>query len=146
MTNEEERDALREKYAGLTIQELARVMVDLRTEKEKRDEELKLLNAELEFVCKGLLPERMDEENVTKMSITGLGTLYLQGDLYVSTVGDKQTLFQFMRESGNESLITETINPSTLKAWCKEQYKQGNDIPEDLLKVQPYSFAKVLKK
>ncbi len=52
----------------------------------------------------------------------------------------QQDVFTWMRANGHGGLITEVINPSTLKAWCKDQVQDGNPIPPQIT-VTPHTVA-----
>src|SRR5690606_39367494 len=52
---------------------------------------------------------------------------------------------QWLRDNGHESLVQETVNSSTFKAFIKERMKEGKEYPKDLIKVNPFSRATVVK-
>jgi hypothetical protein len=53
--------------------------------------------------------------------------------------------YEWLRTSGFDDLIVETVNSSTLKAWCKEQQKMGKAPPDDLIKITPFTRASITK-
>jgi hypothetical protein len=90
-----------------------------------------------------LIPEKMEDSGLENARISGVGTLTLATDAWVSTK-NSQELFKWLEDHEHGDLITETVNPSTLKAFLKEQVRNGEDIPdEEIVKFTPYTYAKI---
>ncbi|WP_373081943.1 hypothetical protein [Zhongshania sp.] len=104
------------------------------------------LTAAEDIITKKVVPERLDEDGMSNVTIKGVGRWQVQGDMYVSTPKDKkEALFDWLEDNGHGSLITDTVNASTLKAFVKEQMKLGNEIPDDILRIEPYDRASLVK-
>ena len=89
------------------------------------------------------IPNTMAEDELT--SIKGeFGRCTLTSDLSVST-SDKIALHQWLKDTGNESLIVPTVNAQTLKAFVKEQLRNGEELPEKIMKISPFSRAVIYK-
>lgn len=144
MTYEE----LHQMYEELTLTQLAKEMVRLKEAKTQADEALKAATAEFDLVRLKVVPDKMSELDISSMNINGVGRLGIAGDAYCSTLkGQKGALFQWMEDNDHVSLITEVINPSTLKAFIKEQKDLGNPIPDDtIISYTPFLRASVTKK
>ena len=59
-----------------------------------------------------------------------------------SITGDVQAAFEFLRNSGNEGLIIETVNANTLGAWIRAEIEAGRPgLPDHLftVKVSPHT-------
>jgi len=130
------------------IIELAREMADL---KEKIDElgmKKTMLQKQYDALRFKTIPPTMEQSDIEKMSISGLGTLYLEGTVDVSipaAVRDEAYRYvEEVLESGE--IIKPFIQTSTLKASGKKWVNAGIELPEDLFKVNAYSFAKILRK
>lgn len=90
------------------------------------------------------IPNLMAEMDVTSTKGTW-GRCTLQGDLHVSVL-DKLGLHGWLNEEGHGSLIVPTVNAQTLKAFCKEQMTSGNELPDNILKLSPFTRAVLYKK
>lgn len=142
----EENEALDAKYKGMAIEEVIRHFGNLRACKENLEDEVKALNKEFDYVRLSLIPKIFDEKGISKLTITGVGRVNLTGDLYASIQPDKQDeAFQFFRDLDKGALIKETINSSTLKATLKAMMQAGEEIPEDIFKVTPFTRASLTK-
>ena len=85
----------------------------------------------------------MEEMGLESARIKGVGTLSLATDAYCTTPADARLdLQEWLRAHDAGDLIQETVNASTLKAFCKEQIGKGNDIPP-MVKFTPYTYAKI---
>lgn len=107
---------------------------EFRALKDRKDaikEEEKTINKRLKVLTETELPEHMEENEIDKVSIDGVGTIFIQQQLYANVKSDdRETLYDNLRETGNEDLIQDYVFPATLKAFCKEQLSNGKPIPE----------------
>ena len=93
-----------------------------------------------------VLPEKMDEEDITNITVTGVGRVTIQSDIYFSIPTEhKDETYDWLRDHGHGDLIQETVNSSSGKAWAKEMIKKGQELPPDLFKVTPFSRAQITK-
>lgn len=92
------------------------------------------------------VPDLMDEVGITTVTYEGLGRVTLTSDLHASIPASvREKSFAWLEENGYGDLIKDTINSSTLKAFCKRRIKEGEDLPENFFKVTPFSRASVTK-
>lgn len=109
------------------------------------EDQRKPIQKEYEQLRLELIPSAMAEEDITSIK-GGFGRCTLTSDLYVSVLeGKKQALHSWLEENGHEAMIQPTVNAQTLKAFCKEQMKEGNELPEEVLKVTPFSRAVIYR-
>jgi hypothetical protein len=93
-----------------------------------------------------VIPEIMAEEDISTATIEGVGRVSLRDDMRCNVLSaNTEALQAWLASNGHESLIKTTINASTLKAFIKEQIREGNDYPEDLVNVHPYTRAVITK-
>lgn len=91
------------------------------------------------------MPDLMIEEDMKTVTYEGIGRVQLGADVYASIPAPKRDeAYAWLRENNSGDLITETVNSSTLKAWCKEKAASGVVLP-DCFKVQPYSRISIVK-
>lgn len=112
-------------------------------------DELSAIRAELQKEYDKLrlfdIPNTMAEQGDTR-SITGeFGRCTLTADLYVKSK-DKAKLHEWLQESGNGALIVPTVNAQTLKAFTKEQLQNGEQLPEEILSISPFTRAVIYAK
>lgn len=106
----------------------------------------KALNSEYDIIKLKQLPDLMNEMELRTFTVEGAGRVQLGGDVYASIAADnKEKAYEWLRENNYGSLISETVNASTLKAWCKEGTEQGREMPEELFKITPYTRASLVK-
>lgn len=119
--------------------ELIEEMDLLRSKLDDLDDVKKPLQARYEHLRLVAIPTAMAEDDVTSIT-TKIGRCTLTGDLYVK-VKNRPALHVWLQETGNESLITETVNAQTLKSFIKEQQKSGVEVPDAILDVTPFVRA-----
>jgi hypothetical protein len=126
----------------LLITELSR----LKNEKDAMSEIETGINIRIEEITKKLLPEAMDEAGINNITVDNIGRVNLRGEVYASIlVENRAAAYQWLRDTGRDSIITETVNSSTLKAAAKEWLKQGEEIPQELIKITPCTIAVLVR-
>jgi hypothetical protein len=111
--------------------EMATEFRALKDRKEALDAEVKTINKRLRVLREDELPEYMEENEIEKVTIEGVGTIFIQQQLYANVkADDRSALYEHLRQSGNEDLIVDYVWPNTLKAWSKEQIVNGKPLPE----------------
>lgn len=135
------------KYKPMATLEIIRAMDEQRALKEDLDEQLKAVNKEYDFLRLNMIPNRFEEEGIENMKVDGIGRVSLTGDMYVSILAEKkEEAYEYFRDIGKGSLIVPTINASTLKATVKAMMKNGEEVPEELIKVTPFTRASITKR
>lgn len=135
------------KFKGMNTKEIITYMNDLAGEKGCIEEQLKGVNAEYDYLRLNLIPSRFEEEGIENITIEGIGRVSLTGDMYVSVLAEnRERTYEWLCDIGKESLITKTVNASTLKAAVKAMIRAGEEIPEDLIKVTPFTRASITRK
>ena len=133
-------------YDGLTVVDLVTAMAALARNKEELEDELKSINKEFDFLRITKIPGKMEDEGIDRITVSGVGRVALTADMHVSVKADKKAeFFDWLRDNGRGDLLQENINPSTLKATVKGLVKNGEEIPEDLLNVSPFTRASITK-
>ena len=142
-----DKEAVAANYSDLPIPDLASRMKELKEEIEAKDRALKDLKAEFDVLRIEVVPAKMEEFGTSSMNIRGLGRLTISTDAYITTVkGQKPVLFKWFKDNGFTELLKEDVNPSTLKAWYKEQLAEGNDVPDDdIVNFVPFERASLTK-
>lgn len=130
----------------MSVMELAAYLRDLKDTIDEIKQVQSSMQKMYDFVSIAVLPERMDEEGIETVKVSGVGRLQLRSDIRCSTPAhNKEALHEWLRENGYESMIRPDVNSSTLKAFVKDCMKNGEPFPEELLTVHPYTRATVVK-
>lgn len=125
-----------------TVVELANELARLKDQKDDLDNQVKALNLRIEAISKQELPEAMDADGVSNIKLDGVGRISLRGEVYASILAEnREQAYQWLRDTGRGSLITEVVNASSLKAAAKSWLKAGDAIPEELIKITPITIA-----
>jgi hypothetical protein len=133
-------------YDGLSVVDLVTSMAALARNKEELEDSLKAINKEFDFLRITKIPGQMEDEGIDRITVNGVGRVSLTADMHVSVKAEKKAeFFDWLRDNGRADLISETVNASTLKAAVKGMYKAGEEIPEDLLNVSPFTRASITK-
>lgn len=133
-----------EKLDELDITELAALQ-----NKMKQDlESVKLIESTLgryhDIIRKTKLPDLMSENGINGISVAGVGRVSLIDDMYASIrTSNQASAFEWLSDHGHKALIKETVHPSSLKALMKSKLKGGEEIPEELFSVTPYTYSKI---
>lgn len=114
-------------------------MKDVQGELAILENQRKPLQKELDTLRLTEIPAEMAEEDVRSLT-GGFGRCTLVSDLYVQVL-EKEGLMDWLEGAGHGDMIVPTVNAQTLKAFCKEQMKEGVELPEDTLKLTPFSRA-----
>ena len=123
---------------------MARTMRMLQAEKEQLEGTLKLINIQLDDLRLKQIPEAMAEQDIRTMTIEGVGRVQLAMDVY-ATIKDKEAGYNWLQEHGYEGLIVPYVQPSTFKAAVKEALKAGQEFPEEVFSIQPFTRASIVK-
>lgn len=96
-------------------------------------ERTKKVNEVIRVLSEKDIPEYMDENEIEKLSVEGVGTVFIQQKVYANVkVADRDRFFAWLREGGNEDLIKEAVNAKQLNSFAKEQLGLGVELPEFL--------------
>lgn len=125
---------------------MARTMRMLQAEKEQLEETVKAINIQLDTLRLRDIPEAMAEADIRTLTIEGVGRVQLAMDLYAGIIADrKDEAYAWLQEYGYDGLIVPYVQPSTLKAAIKKGLLAGQEWPEELFNVQPFTRASIVK-
>jgi len=142
----EEKNKLINLYKEQTIPELIKEMVSVKDELEIAKAAKTKLEEIHDILRLLVLPEKMDDEDVSTLTVPGVGRASIQSDIYFSIPADqREPCYEWLRENGHGDIIQETVNSSTGKSWAKEMMKLGKPIPEGMFKVTPFSRVQVTR-
>lgn len=109
---------------------LARELRDLKDAKEKLDAELKGVNERIQKIEREELVNAMDDAEVEKFTVDGVGTIFQKVNIFAYVKKDDQeAFFDWLRVTDRGDLIKETVHPATLSAFAKELLEAGEEPP-----------------
>jgi len=117
----------------MSITELAKELYDVRAEKDQLEDRLKLLNSRKDELEKKIIPQLMEDSEQTKVTVVGVGTIYLKPEINCYVKKDvEQQFFEWLRANNQGDIIKETVHHGTLKSWAKEQLGNGAPLPPQM--------------
>jgi len=132
--------------AAENLIEAAKELGALRDRKEELEAELKVINKAKTELETQRLPQMMEDAEVEKMTIEGVGTLYTQAGVYASILAsDRDKAYDWLREHGHGDIVKETVHHQSLTAWVKEMLGDGNQLPE-FFNAKPTTTARLRRK
>lgn len=106
----------------------------------------KQLNAIYDQQSREAIPEVMRREGIKTVNVEGVGRVSLT-NRYSCTMLDKNLGFNWLTANGAESLITSTVNSSSLSAFAKTKLEEeGVELPPEIFKVGVMTYTSITKK
>jgi len=93
-----------------------------------------------------IIPTMMMNQRTKSLTVTGVGRMTVI-DRWSAKILDKVKAFAWLRSTGNEGLIRETVNAQTLGAFAKGEVIKGNPLPDDIFQVtaSPYTSITAIR-
>lgn len=99
-----------------------------------------------DYLRLALVPERFEEDGISNMKVEGVGRVQLAGDLYAGIIkGNEEQAFEWLDDNGRGDLVKKTVNSSSIKAVLKKMLADGEEIPAELFKAEPFTRASIVK-
>lgn len=141
-----ENNEFESKYSSMELEDIIRSMKVMMSDKEAVEETLKVINKEFDYLRLSLIPKIFEDRGISNMKLDGIGRVGLTADIYASIPADKrEEAYQWLSDTGHGDLIGSTVNASTLKAFLKGQLLKGEELPDGLFKVTPFTRASITK-
>jgi hypothetical protein len=121
--------------AVIYFAELRDIIEGLQTKMSALQEHIKLLSMQI-------LPTMFTNQDVKTIHVTGVGRVSINVRWSASMVS-KETGMDWLRSTGNDGLIIETVNGMTLGAFAKEEALRGKPLPEAIFKVSTSPYTSV---
>lgn len=124
---------------GQSLVDAVKVYWRLKSGYDALDKARKRVYALADKMDKFVIPTKFEAEDLDLIRIPELARSFYPQTKYSAKVGDKEKLADWLREIGQEALITETVNSSTLAGFLKERLlEEGIDPPEDFVQLTTY--------
>lgn len=112
--------------------ELADRLKELREAKQRAEQEVKNLNAQIDEVDYEL-SELMAETETQNFTRSGTMFCLTTTTRASAAAGKKDELYSMLKKNGYGDLVYETVNANSLSAFVKEQMAENNDVLPDWL-------------
>lgn len=116
----------------------------LRTEYRALKDKIEKLENEVNDLSYNLIPTMFDAQNVKTIKIDDVGRTTVN-QRWVASMPDKSAGMDWLRVTGNEGLIIETVNAQTLAAFAKTQAIAGSPLPEAVFTVGVAPYTSITK-
>jgi len=121
------------KDRGDVAAELVQLYSYIRTVKEHIDELFKHTDTMLAALVSVRIPEAFEREQLQTLTTAEGDRATVVQKLYASILAEKrEQAFEWLRDNGHESLITEVVNAQTLSAFARAEAEQGRELPEEV--------------
>lgn len=92
------------------------------------------------------IPDKLEDMGLDSVKVKGVGTVSKRFDAYCTVKGGMAHELQiWLQERGDGDLIKPFVNPSSLKAYMKELFDEGEEIPEAYVNFSPYTKVVITK-
>lgn len=124
------------RYDRMTLPELGREMERVRKDLDTVKDTKTALEKEYDFLCTVKIPPAMEAAGLTAMKLESGRGVRVQDEVFVSLTSEQFSNFKdWLIEQGDASIVKETVNSSTLKAYITGRIKSGKEYPVDMVKV-----------
>lgn len=131
-------------YSDLTLDELAQTFKKKADELEAAKNKATEIQKEYDLLRRVVIPKRMEEAGVDSAKFASISKgIRIQDEFFVSTREDqRESLYHWLRDNGEDALITETVNSSTLRAYITRRIKDGLDYPSEYVNLSVIPTAR----
>lgn len=122
------------------IPTLVKHFASLRAEYDSLQARLDKVEAEVKDLSHNLIPGMFQSQHVKTINIDDVGRVTVN-QRWMATMPDKELGMGWLRGSGNDGIIIETVNAQTLASFAKQRAIDGEPLPESLFTVSiaPYT-------
>ncbi len=148
--SQEELDAMRSHTANFSYNQLVAMMLELQDQHSQAKVQASRAWDAVCILTRSIIPERFDKDQIQNITVIlpdgSKKQMLVLSQVSVKTPPEnKLALWEWLREHDAAELITETVNSSTLAAYIREQMKEGEEYPSDLLEISTYDTASLRK-
>jgi hypothetical protein len=105
-------------------------------------ERLTALQKQIDLLSYDLLPTMLNNHNVKTITIAGIGRASVN-DRWSARMINRKRGYEWLRATGNEGLIIETVNAGTLGRFAKESMMEGKPLPADIFHVSAAPYISI---
>ena len=143
LINRAHRDTLELVEKG-DVPTLVKHFAALRGEYDCLKDKIDKLKVEVDALSYNLIPSMFESQDVKTIKIDGVGRVTVN-QRWVASMTDKTVGMDWLRTTGNDGLIIETVNAQTLAAFAKTQALAGSPLPDDVFTVGVAPYTSITK-
>lgn len=133
-------------HGKVRLKDLAEDFFHLKTLYAELDKAATAISSNLERINKGILPKKLQEQDLDMIRVPDIGRSFSLRTNYSASMIDREAAMEWLRTTGNEALIQETVNAGTLASFCRNMIlNEGTEPPADLIKVSTYDSISIVK-
>ncbi len=116
----------------------------LRSKVDQLEKLVEDLKAHVKYLSYEVLPTLFTNQNIKTITIPDLGRCTVNVR-WNATMPDKEAGMNWLRVTGNDGLIIETVNAGTLSSFAKEMTLNGMPLPEEVFRVTTAQHISITK-
>ena len=116
----------------------------LREEYRTLEAKLESLKVEVDDLSHNLIPAAFNAQHVKTINITGVGRVTVNVRWMASMI-EKIKALDWLKSTGNQGIIQETVNAQTLAGFAKLEALAGRPLPEDVFTVNQGNVVSITK-
>jgi hypothetical protein len=117
---------------------------ELRSTVKALAEKMSALQKHVDELSQQLLPTMFQNQNVKTIRVIDVGRVSIN-DRWSASMLNKEQGLGWLRGSGNEGLIIETVNAQTLGAFAKDEVMAGRPLPDEIFRVSATPYVSITK-
>ena len=150
MDMKEEYAAKLASFDGHSYNELVAAMLEAQDKHAWAKDETSKAWDEVCLIARKVIPIRMDRDQIQNITVIlpdgSKKQLLVLAQVSVKTPPEnKLALWEWLRKHDAADIITETVNSSTLAGYIRDQMREGEPYPSDLLEINAYDTASLRK-
>lgn len=118
---------------------------ELRDTVKQLAEKVSALQKHVDELSQQQLPTMFQNQNVKTIKVDNVGRVSIN-DRWSASMLNKERALGWLRGSGNDGLIIETVNAQTLGAFAKEETMAGRSLPDDIFRVSATPYTSITPK
>lgn len=143
LVNRAHRDTL-ELVEENDVPKLVKHFASLRTEYRALKDKIEKLESEVNDLSYNLIPTMFTNQGVKTLKLDDVGRVTVN-QRWVASMKDKTQGMEWLRATGNDGLIIETVNAQTLAAFAKTQAIAGDPLPDAVFEVGVAPYTSITK-
>ncbi len=137
-------------FDGHSYNELVAAMLEAQDKHAWAKDETSKAWDEVCLIARKVIPIRMDRDQIQNITVIlpdgSKKQLLVLAQVSVKTPPEnKLALWEWLRKHDAADIITETVNSSTLAGYIRDQMREGEPYPSDLLEINAYDTASLRK-
>lgn len=127
-----------------SIPETVAYFAELRDTVRELADKMSEIQKHVDSLSHEMLPTMFQNQDVKTIKVENVGRVSINVRWNASML-DKGVGLAWLRSTGNDGLIIETVNSQTLGAFAKDEVVAGRPLPDDVFKVTSLPYVSITK-